>query len=52
MNEEPYFISLEEGIFFHDEEIKRAGGAAGLRDHEGLEAALAAPKDRRSVVLT
>ena len=44
MKDEPYFISFEEAMFFHAEEIKRAGGAKGVRDHDGLEAALAAPK--------
>ena len=42
MTEEPYFISAEEAMFFHREEIKRAGGATGIRDPDGLAAALAA----------
>ena len=44
MTEEPHFISLEEAVLFHREEIKRAGGAEGIRDPNGLAAALAAPQ--------
>ena len=44
MTEEPYFITVEEAVFFHREEIRRAGGTEGIRDPGGLEAALAAPK--------
>ncbi len=44
MNEEPYFITIEEAIYFHDEEIKQAGGSDGIRDRKSLEAALGAPK--------
>jgi death on curing protein len=44
MRDEPYFISLEEALFFHAEELKCAGGAEGLRDPEGLKAAIAAPQ--------
>ncbi len=44
MTEEPYFITLEEAMLFHREEIKRAGGAEGIRDQDGLAGALAAPQ--------
>ncbi len=44
MTEEPYFITLEEAILFHREEIERTGGAEGIRDLDGLTAALAAPQ--------
>ena len=44
MTEEPHFITLEEAMLFHREEIKRAGGAEGIRDPDGLAAALAAPQ--------
>ena len=41
---EPCFISLEDALFFHEEEINRAGGADGIRNLKALEAALEAPK--------
>jgi len=41
---EPHFITLEEAVFFHREEIRQSGGSEGVRDPEGLEAALSAPK--------
>ena len=44
MTEEPVFIALEDALFFHEEEIKRAGGINGIRDQAALEAALGAPK--------
>jgi death-on-curing protein len=44
MTEEPHFISIEDALYFHDEEIKCAGGATGLRKLEQLDAAVNAPK--------
>ena len=44
MTEEPVFIALEDALFFHEEEIKRAGGISGIRDQAALESALRAPK--------
>ena len=44
MNEGPRFITIEEATLFHREEIKRAGGAEGVRDPDALAAALAAPQ--------
>lgn len=44
MTEEPRFITTEEAMFFHREEVKMAGGAAGIRDMEALAAALMAPQ--------
>jgi death-on-curing protein len=44
VTEEPVFIALEDALFFHQEEIKRAGGISGIRDQAALEAALGAPK--------
>ncbi|MDT8389286.1 MAG: type II toxin-antitoxin system death-on-curing family toxin [Lentisphaeria bacterium] len=44
MTGEPHFITLEEALFFHKEEIRQAGGSEGIRDPESLEAALSAPK--------
>ena len=37
MTGEPRFITLEEAVFFHKEEIRQAGGSDGIRDPEGLE---------------
>lgn len=44
MTEDPRFITLEEAIFFHEEELRQAGGSEGVRDPEGLKAALSSPK--------
>jgi len=44
MSGEPRFITVEEALFFHGEEIKQAGGTEGIRDPGGLAAALAAPQ--------
>ena len=39
------FISLEEAIFFHEEEMRLTGGPTQIRDLQALKAALDAPKD-------
>ncbi len=44
MINEPHFISLEDALFFHSEEIIKSGGANEIRDIGSLEAALDAPK--------
>jgi death-on-curing protein len=44
MTDEPRFITTREAVFFHQEEILRAGGSEGIGDPEALDAALAAPK--------
>lgn len=44
MTGNPHFISLEDALFFHAEEIKKAGGSHEIRDMKALEAALAAPQ--------
>lgn len=44
MKKDLYFTSLEDVLYFHEEEIKRSGGAEELRDLSGLEAAIDAPK--------
>ena len=44
MNQEIQFISLDDALHFHEEEIRRAGGTPELRDMRGLEAAIAAPQ--------
>jgi death on curing protein len=41
---EPVFLSLDEIIFFHKKEMELSGGAAGIRDKEGIEACVEAPK--------
>ena len=44
MTDEPIFITFEDALFFHKEEIRRTGGISGIRDQTALEAALGAPK--------
>ena len=44
MIEEPHFITTEDAIYFHDEEIKCAGGAKGIRSIEQHESAINAPR--------
>ncbi len=44
MIDEPYFISFEDALFFHKEEIKYSGGAIEIRDQKALLAAQDAPK--------
>ena len=39
-----HFISIDDALYFHDEEIKAAGGAEGIRDMPALESALGAPQ--------
>ena len=41
---EPFFLDVAAVTHIHRREIERAGGDAGLRDQEGLEAAVAAPQ--------
>lgn len=38
------FISLEEAIFFHEEEMKHASAPIQIRDLQALKGALIAPK--------
>lgn len=40
----PVFLSLDEALALHGEQIERYGGATGLRDLGLLESALAAPR--------
>lgn len=44
MTGDPQFITIEEAMLFHREEIRRAGGTEGVRDSDELAAALAAPQ--------
>ena len=38
------FLTLDEGLAIHADQIERYGGAHGIRDRAGLESALAMPK--------
>ena len=42
--EEPVFLSLDEILEIHEQQIQRYGGSAGLRDPAGLESAVATPQ--------
>ena len=44
MKKGSYFISVENALYFHEEEIKRSGGAGDILDLSSLEAAIDAPK--------
>ena len=44
MNFEPDFLSVEDVIFLHDEQLVRFGGAAGIRDQGLLESAIGMPQ--------
>jgi death-on-curing protein len=41
---EPAFLSLDEVLEIHEQQIGRYGGSAGLRDVAGLESAVATPQ--------
>src|SRR5712692_7784109 len=41
---EPVFLSLDEVVEIHEEQIERYGGSPGLRDAAGLESAVATPQ--------
>ncbi len=41
---EPVFLSLDEVLEIHEQQIQRYGGSAGLRDPPGLESAVATPQ--------
>jgi len=41
---EPTFLTLEDILFIHQQEIQTAGGASGIRDREGIMACVDAPK--------
>jgi death-on-curing protein len=41
---EPDFLSVEDVIFLHDEQLVRFGGAAGIRDQGLLESAVGMPQ--------
>jgi hypothetical protein len=41
---EPVFLSLDEVLEIHEQQIERYGGSAGLCDGAGLESAVAMPQ--------
>ena len=41
---EPVFLSLDEVLEIHEQQIERYGGSSGLRDGGGLESAAAMPQ--------
>src|SRR5271154_6789085 len=41
---DPIFLSLDEVLEIHQQQIERYGGSAGLRDAAGLESAVATPQ--------
>jgi death-on-curing protein len=41
---EPVFLSLDEVLEIHEQQIERYGGSGGLRDAAGLESAVATPQ--------
>jgi death-on-curing protein len=44
MTDEPVFLSLDEILYIHTEEIKISGGEPNIRDLEGVKACVDAPK--------
>lgn len=42
--EEPVFLTLDEVLEIHGQQIQRYGGSAGLRDPAGLESAVGTPQ--------
>jgi prophage maintenance system killer protein len=44
MTLDPVFLTLDEILFIHKEEIQTAGGEPNIRDREGVEACTEAPK--------
>ncbi len=41
---EPEFLSLDEVLEIHQQQIERYGGSAGLRDADALESSVATPQ--------
>lgn len=41
---DPLFLSLDEVLQIHQEQIERYGGSSGLRDPAGLESAISTPQ--------
>jgi len=42
--DDPVFLSLDEILEIHAEQVERYGGSSGLRDAAGLESAVATPQ--------
>lgn len=40
-----WFLTLDDVLFIHEQEIKTAGGEPNIRDLEGIKACIDAPKD-------
>ena len=40
---DPMFLTVEDVLELHDEQLQRFGGSAGVRDHGALESAVAVP---------
>lgn len=41
---EPVFLTSDEILYFHQKEMELSGGASGIRDKDGVEACVEAPK--------
>jgi death-on-curing protein len=41
---DPIFLTLEQALYIHNEQIRRLGGSAGIRDMRLLQSALAMPQ--------
>ncbi len=41
---DPLFLSLDEVLEIHEQQIERYGGSSGLRDAAGLQSAVAMPQ--------
>ena len=41
---DPLFLSLDEVLEIHEQQIERYGGASGIRDTAALESAIATPQ--------
>jgi death-on-curing protein len=41
---DPVFLSLDEVLEIHEQQVERYGGSGGLRDRAGLESAIATPQ--------
>lgn len=41
---DPFFLSLDEVLEIHEQQIERYGGSSGIRDAAGLESAIATPQ--------
>jgi len=49
---DPLFLSLDEVLEIHDQQIELYGGSAGLRDPGGLESAVATPRATFGAAIT